>query len=46
MQGVVDRGTGAGAKIPGIPICGKTGTVENYYRGVKQPNHSFFCGLP
>jgi penicillin-binding protein 2 len=45
MQGVVDRGTGAGAKIPGIAICGKTGTVENYYRGVKQPNHSFFCGF-
>jgi penicillin-binding protein 2 len=45
MQGVVDRGTGAGAKVPGIVICGKTGTVENYYRGVKQQNHSFFCGF-
>jgi len=45
MQGVVDRGTGIGAKVPGIVICGKTGTVENYYRGVKQPNHSFFCGF-
>ena len=45
MQGVVDRGTGAGAKVPGIVICGKTGTVENYYRGVKQPNHAFFCGF-
>lgn len=45
MQGVVDGGTGAGAKVPGITICGKTGTVENYYRGVKQPNHSFFCGF-
>lgn len=45
MQGVVDRGTGAGAKIPGINICGKTGTVENYYRGVKQQNHSFFCAF-
>ncbi len=33
------------AKVPGIIICGKTGTVENYYRGVKQPNHSFFCGF-
>ena len=21
------------------------GTVENYYRGVKQQNHSFFCGF-
>ena len=45
MQGVVDRGTGAGAKVEGIAICGKTGTVENYYRGVKQPNHAFFCGF-
>ena len=45
MQGVVDRGTGAGAKIKDIVICGKTGTVENYYRGVKQQNHSFFCGF-
>ena len=45
MQGVVERGTGVGAKIEGINICGKTGTVENYYRGVKQPNHGFFCGF-
>ncbi|MGB4843568.1 MAG: penicillin-binding transpeptidase domain-containing protein [Ferruginibacter sp.] len=45
MQGVVDHGTGTGAKVPGITILGKTGTVENYYRGVKQPNHAFFCGF-
>jgi len=45
MQQVVDGGTGGGAKVPGIVICGKTGTVENYYRGVKQPNHAFFCGF-
>jgi penicillin-binding protein 2 len=45
MQDVVDKGTGVGAKVPGIVICGKTGTVENAYRGVKQPNHSFFCGF-
>lgn len=45
MQAVVERGTGGGAKVPGIAICGKTGTVENYYRGVKQPNHAFFCGF-
>ena len=45
MQAVVDGGTGAGAKVAGITICGKTGTVENYYRGVKQPNHAFFCGF-
>jgi penicillin-binding protein 2 len=45
MQGVVERGTGGGAKIAGITICGKTGTVENYFRGVKQQNHSFFCAF-
>jgi penicillin-binding protein 2 len=45
MQGVIERGTGAGARVPGIVVCGKTGTVENYYRGVKQPNHSFFCAF-
>lgn len=45
MQGVIDRGTGAGARVPGIAVCGKTGTVENYFRGVKQPNHSFFCAF-
>ncbi|MEP7106590.1 MAG: penicillin-binding transpeptidase domain-containing protein [Ferruginibacter sp.] len=45
MQGVVDRGTGMNAKVPGINICGKTGTVENYIGLVKQPNHAFFCGF-
>jgi penicillin-binding protein 2 len=45
MQGVVERGTGGGAKVDGIVVCGKTGTVENYFRGVKQPNHAFFCGF-
>ena len=47
MQEVVQspRGTGVGAKVSDIIICGKTGTVENYYKGVKQQNHSFFCGF-
>lgn len=45
MQGVMESGTGRGSKIEGITICGKTGTVENYYRGVKQPNHSFFAAF-
>jgi len=45
MQGVIERGTGAGARVKDVVICGKTGTVENYYRGVKQPNHSFFCAF-
>ena len=29
MQAVVDRGTAAGSKIPGIVMCGKTGTAQN-----------------
>ena len=45
MQNVVDRGTGAAAKVNGIAICGKTGTVENYIGLIKQPNHAFFCGF-
>jgi penicillin-binding protein 2 len=45
MQNVVENGTGVGAKVKDIAICGKTGTVENYYRGIKQQNHSFFCGF-
>lgn len=45
MEGVVDHGTGMGAKVKDVVICGKTGTVENYFRGVKQPNHGFFCGF-
>lgn len=45
MQAVVDRGTGVAAKVDGIEVCGKTGTVENYIGLVKQPNHAFFCGF-
>ncbi|HYC41002.1 MAG TPA: penicillin-binding protein 2 [Chitinophagaceae bacterium] len=49
MQGVMESGTGRGAQVPGVTVCGKTGTVENYaiVRGqlVKQPNHSFFCAF-
>ncbi len=45
MEGVVDHGTGMGAKVKDIKICGKTGTVENQFHGVKQPNHGFFCGF-
>lgn len=45
MQGVMERGTGAAAKVPGIIVCGKTGTVENYYKGIKQKSHAVFAAF-
>ena len=45
MQGVMETGTGAAAKVPGIVVCGKTGTVENYYKGIKQKNHAVFAAF-
>lgn len=45
MQGVMESGTGRYAKVEGIDICGKTGTVENSYRGVKQKDHAFFAAF-
>lgn len=45
MQAVVESGTGIAAKVPGIVICGKTGTVENYYKGVKQKDHAIFAAF-
>lgn len=49
MQGVMEGGTGRGAQVPGVTVCGKTGTVENYAKVngqlVKQPNHSFFAAF-
>lgn len=45
MQSVLESGTGRGAQVPGIVICGKTGTAENYYKGVKQKDHSFFAAF-
>ena len=46
MQAVVDYGTAARSKIPGIIMCGKTGTVQNFAKingkMVPQQDHSFF----
>jgi penicillin-binding protein 2 len=46
MQAVVDYGTAVRSRIPGIVMCGKTGTVENYARingrAEKLQDHSFF----
>lgn len=38
MQGTMEFGTGAAAKVPGITVCGKTGTVENKFG----KDHAFF----
>ena len=45
MQGVMESGTGMYAKVPGITVCGKTGTVENAYQGIKQKDHAFFAAF-
>lgn len=38
-------GTARRAKIDGVTVCGKTGTVENYIGSVKQKNHSVFIAF-
>jgi penicillin-binding protein 2 len=49
MQDVVEIGTGRPARIPGITMCGKTGTAENKQRidgrVVKLHNHSWFVAF-
>lgn len=45
MEMVVTNGTARNAKIEGYTVCAKTGTVENYFRGKKQQNHSFFVAF-
>lgn len=42
MQEVMEYGTGSQVQVPGVVVCGKTGTVENALNGVKLPDHSFF----
>jgi penicillin-binding protein 2 len=52
MEDVVTKGTGKVAQLPGVAVCGKTGTVENYASiGGGEPkkldNHSVFvCFAP
>ena len=51
MHDVVEHGTARIAKIPGIEVCAKTGTSENYRildrKRVKLPNNSMFvCFAP
>jgi penicillin-binding protein 2 len=41
MRSVLTNGTGAGSQIPGIAICGKTGTVQNPHG----ENHSMFISF-
>ena len=38
-------GTAGLARINGIDVCGKTGTVENFIGSVKQKNHSVFIAF-
>lgn len=48
MHDVTVVGTAASIpKVPGIEICAKTGTAENYHKGEKQKDHSVFaCFAP
>lgn len=50
VQGMYDvvhvaGGTARLARIEGVSVCGKTGTVENYIGGIKQKNHSVFIAF-
>jgi penicillin-binding protein 2 len=49
LQAVMEIGTAAASAVPGVVVCGKTGTVENYAnvngRVEKQQDHSFFSAF-
>ncbi|MCH5600593.1 penicillin-binding protein 2 [Niabella ginsengisoli] len=47
MEDVVLIGTARTAQIPGINVCAKTGTAQNFHRGKEQKEHSVFvCFAP
>ena len=47
MQDVVEHGTATSARIPGINICAKTGTAQNFHNGIEQKENSMFvCFAP
>lgn len=47
MRRVVNEagGTARLARLEGITVCGKTGTVENFKHGKKMPDHSVFIAF-
>lgn len=49
LMDVVDRGTGTVARLPGVEVCAKTGTVENKAvvngQVMKLQNHSMFVAF-
>jgi penicillin-binding protein 2 len=49
MQDVVEHGTGQVAKLPGVEVCAKTGTVENKAvingEAMKMKDHSVFVAF-